>query len=148
MGGAEESLRRAPARRLSPAGGARGRRGALATLRGLSALREFLPTVVQVGIQDASRRQGPQDLPRTRDALCKAPRLRGRHRRDEGSFESGGRPTRPVTPLGGDPISSTPPGGTGRRSDDPPSSSRRGCRFSKPRDPFLTTFAKPFPPLE
>ncbi len=80
-------------------------------------------------IQDASRRQGPQDLPRTPDALCKAARLRGRHRRDEGSFESGGRPTRPVTPLGGDPISSTPPGGTGRRSDDPPSSSRRG----KPR---------------
>ena len=22
-----------------------------------------------------------------------------------------------------------------------------GCRFSKPRDPFLTTFSKPFPPL-
>jgi hypothetical protein len=22
------------------------------------------------------------------------------------------------------------------------------CRFSKPRDPFLTTFSKPFPPLE
>src|SRR5216683_1472052 len=88
MGRAEEWLRRAPARRLSPAGGTRGRRGALATLRGLSALREFLPTVVQVGIQNASWRQSPQDLPRARDALCKAPRLRGRHRRDEGSFES------------------------------------------------------------
>jgi hypothetical protein len=22
------------------------------------------------------------------------------------------------------------------------------CRFSKPRDPFLTTFSKPFPPLD
>jgi hypothetical protein len=22
------------------------------------------------------------------------------------------------------------------------------CRFSKPRDPFLTIFSKPFPPLE
>jgi len=26
--------------------------------------------------------------------------------------------------------------------------SRRVCRFSKPRDPFLRTFSKPFPPLE
>jgi hypothetical protein len=27
------------------------------------------------------------------------------------------------------------------------SSAARSCRFSKPRDPFLTTFSKPFPPL-
>ena len=48
------------------------------------------------------------------------PRLRGCHRRNEGSVESGGRPTRPVTAAGGDPIGATPRGGTGRRSDHPP----------------------------
>src|SRR4051812_17338709 len=76
----------------------------LAALRRLPALREFLPTVIQVGVQDASWRQGSQDLLRTGDALCEAARLRGHHRRNEGPIESGGRATRPLAALGGDPI--------------------------------------------
>ena len=76
--------------RLPTAGGPGGRRGALAALRGLPALRELLPALLQVGVKDAPGRQGSQDLPRARDALREAPGFRCRDRRDEGAPASGG----------------------------------------------------------
>ena len=83
VGGAEEWVRRASARRLPPAGGSRRRRGPLAPVRRLSALREFLSALLQIGVQGARGREGPEDVPRPRNAVRETPGLRRDPRRHE-----------------------------------------------------------------
>ena len=96
-------------RRLPSPGGPRGRRGALRGSTRVAALRELLPALLQVGLEDAPGRQGAQELPRTRNAMREAPGFRCRDRRDEGSAASGGRRTRPVATSGGNPSHSASP---------------------------------------
>ena len=76
VGGAEEWVRRASARRLPPAGGSRRRRGPLPPVRRLSAFREFLSALLQVGVEGTGGRQGSEDVPRPRNALRETPGVR------------------------------------------------------------------------